>query len=89
MNLLAPIFPVESGSGSEVSQRLPKLLAEYIQYHRVEGSTLDTLKHKNKELRPFIRQLEPQGHSLIAENVTLFDILGHLESLKLWGSSLS
>ena len=68
-----------------MTESLSKLLVAYIQYHRIEGSTQDTIKHKSKELRPFIRQLEAQGHSLIAGEVTLFDILGHLESLKVRG----
>ena len=79
---LEPIFSGERGARSEVNESLPKLLASYLQYHRIEGSTEATIKHKNKELRPFIHQLENEGHSLSAGDVSPFDILGHLEVMK-------
>ena len=68
-----------------MTQRLSSLLAAHLQYHSIEGSTEDTLKHKRKEIGLFLRYLEQQGHSMLPGDVTLFDVMGHLEELKLRG----
>ena len=72
-----------------MTQRLSDLLTAHLQYHSIEGSTEDTLKHKKKELRPFLRYLEEQGHSMLPGDVTLFDVMGHLEDLKLRGMAVT
>ncbi len=65
-----------------MTQRLPKTLEVYLQYHRVEGSTADTIRHKRKELGLFLRFLDQQGHSMLARDVTLFDVVAHLDYMK-------
>ena len=61
------------------------MFSAYLQYHSIEGSTEDTLKHKRKEIGPFLRHLEEQGHSMLPGDVTLFDVMSHLEAMKLRG----
>ena len=68
-----------------MTQSLHSLLSAHLQYHSIEGSTEDTLKHKKKEIGLFLRYLEKQGHSMLPGDVTLFDVMGHLEELKLRG----
>ncbi|MFQ6030630.1 MAG: tyrosine-type recombinase/integrase [Dehalococcoidia bacterium] len=68
-----------------MSQRLPELLQAYLRFHRVEGNTEDTIKFYRKEVRLFIRYLEDQGHSLLAHEVTAFDMMGHLEVMRAAG----
>ena len=69
-------------SDRNLTQCLRKSLENYLRYHRIEGSTADTLRDKKKDLGPFLNWLEQQGHTLIAQDLGMFDILGHLESLK-------
>ncbi len=80
-----PIFGAKASSALGEYKRLSSLLAAHLQYHSIEGSTEDTLKHKRKEIRPFLRYLEDQGHSMLPGDVTLFEVMGHLEELKLRG----
>ena len=72
-------------SDRNLTQCLRKSLENYLRYHRIEGSTADTLRDKKKDLGPFLNWLEQQGHTLDAHDLTMFDILGHLESLKARG----
>ena len=65
------------------------MFTAYLQYHSIEGSTEDTLKHKRKEIGPFLRQLDEQGHSMLPSDVTLFDVVAHLEAMKLRGLAAS
>ncbi|MFQ6029240.1 MAG: tyrosine-type recombinase/integrase [Dehalococcoidia bacterium] len=65
-----------------MNQRLPDLLQTYLRYHRVEGSTADTLIFYRKELGLFIRHLEAQGHSLLPQDVTAFDMMAYMEAMR-------
>ena len=63
-------------------QRLPEVLEFYLQYHHIEGSTEATISFYRRQVGPFIRWLEEQGHSLAPAEVTALHVLAHLESLK-------
>ncbi len=80
-----PIFGAKAAAALGQYQCLNFLFTAYLRYHRVEGSTDDTLKHKRKELRPFLRFLEEQGRSTLPGDVTHFDVMAHLEEMKLRG----
>lgn len=75
---LAPISESTRTPSTEVTQRLPQILDNYLRYHRIEGSTDSTLIHKKKELGAFVKWLASEGHSLAPEAVTIEDIEGHL-----------
>ena len=77
-----PIFLVKRGSRLALNESLSKLLTAYLQYHSIEGSTESTIKHKQKEIALFIRFLEAHDHSMVPGDVTLFDVMGHLEDMK-------
>ncbi len=89
MRELAPIFGAKASSALAVNQSLYKLLTAHLQYHSIEGSTESTLKHKRKEIGLFLRYLEANDHSMLPEDVTLFDIMGHLEDMKLRGLAVA
>ena len=72
-----------------MNESLSKLLTAYIQYHNIEGSTESTLKHKRKEISQFIRFLEAREHSMAPGGVTSFDVMGHLEDMKLRGLAVA
>ncbi len=80
-----PIFGIKAGSATATTQRLYSLLTAYLQYHSIEGSTEDTLKHHRRQIGTFLRYLEAQGHSMEPKDVNLFDVVGHLEHMKLNG----
>ena len=87
MHELEPIFGAKASAALGMTQRLHPLLSAHLQYHRIEGSTEDTLKQK--EIRPFLRSLEEQGHSMLPGDVTLFDVVAHLEEMKLRGLAVA
>lgn len=65
-----------------MSQSLHQLLKTYLQYHSIEGSTADTIRHKRKEIGLFLRHLEGLEHSMLAHEVTSFDVIAHLDQMK-------
>ena len=69
----------------EVNQRLYKILSAYVRSLNIEGCTEATLRHKRKENRLFLEFLEQQGHSMLAVDVSMFDVLAHLEDMKARG----
>ena len=85
MSVPAVIFGAKRGPRSEVYQRLPEVLDFYLQYHHIEGSTEATISFYHRQVGPFIKWLEEQGHSLVPDEVTPLHVLGHLESLKARG----
>ena len=82
MQVQEPIFGPKAGSAREEYKSLKSLLAAHLQYHGIEGSTQDTLKQKRKEIGAFLRYLEENDHSMLPGDVTLFDVVGHLEVMK-------
>ena len=84
-----PIFLARRDSRLTLNESLSKLLTTYLQYHSIEGSTESTIKHKRKEIAQFLRFLEAQGHSMTPGDVTLFDVIGHLEDMKLRGLAVA
>ena len=82
MQVSEPIFGPKAGSASGEYKSLRSLLLAHLQYHGIEGSTQDTIKHKRKEIGQFLRYLEENDHSMLPGDVTLFDIVGHLEVMK-------
>ena len=66
-----------------MTQRLQKILQDYLRYHRIEGSTEATVKFYAKELRLFLQDLE----KIDADCQTLTDlsslhVLQHLGSMR-------
>ena len=78
----APNIPVLSDSARDLTQRLPKTVENYLRYLRIESCTPATLSNKERQLYPFLKWLESQGHSMDALDLGMFDILGHLEYMK-------
>ena len=72
-----------------MNESLSRLHTFYLQYHSIEGSTQSTIKHKRTEIDQFVRFLEAQGHSMTPGGVTLFDVLAHLEDMKLRGLAVA
>lgn len=64
---------------------MPQILETYLQYHRVEGSTRDTIRAYRAEVGLFVRFLQGRGHSLVPGDVTSLDIIAHLEDMKVRG----
>ncbi len=64
------------------TNRLPQLVATYLQWQRVEGYTEATRRGYRVEIGLFVRFLEAHGHSLAAADVSPGDILNHLNDLK-------
>jgi len=62
--------------------RLYQTAKNYLRYLRVEGCTQATLRNKKHQLDPFLKWLESQGHSMEALDLGMFDVLGHLEYMK-------
>ena len=63
-----------------MTERLQELLDSYLRYHRIEGSTVATVKFYAKELGLFLRDLSPDCRTLA--DLTSFDILDHLGGIK-------
>ena len=63
-----------------MTERLQELLDSYLRYHRIEGSTVATVKFYAKELGLFLRDLSPDCRTLA--DLTSFDILDHLGGMK-------
>ena len=84
-----PIFLARRDSRLTLNESLSKLHTAYIQYHSIEGSTESTIKHKRTEIGQFTRFLEAQGHSMTPGDVTFFDVLAHLEEMKLRGLAVA
>ena len=81
-----PIFAPKANAATAHPKSLHELLSAHLQYHGIEGSTADTLKYKRKEIGPFLRELEAQGHSMLPGDVTLFDVIAHLGAMKARGA---
>ena len=84
-----PIFLARRDSRLTMNESLSRLHTFYLQYHSIEGSTESTVKHKRIEIDQFVRFLEAQGHSMTPGDVTLFDVLAHLEDMKLRGLAVA
>ena len=84
-----PIFLARRDSRLALNESLSKLLTAYLQYHSIEGSTESTIKHKRKEIAQFVRFLEAQEHSMMPGDVTLFDVMAHLEDMRLRGLAVA
>ena len=63
-----------------MTQRLQKILQDYLRYHRIEGSTEATVKFYAKELRLFLKDLDPACQTVA--DLTRFHVLEHLSAMR-------
>ena len=73
----------KADSALGMTQRLQKILQDYLRYHRIEGSTEATVKFYTKELRLFLEDLErinPDCQTL--PDLSSLDVLQHLGSMR-------
>ena len=59
-------------SDGSLTQCLHKSLENYLRYHRIQGSTADTLRDKKKDLGPFLNWLEQQVHKFQPQSPATF-----------------
>ena len=64
-----------------MSQSLQQLVKTYVQYHSIERSTADTIRHKRTEIGLFLLHPEGLEHKLTHE-VTFLDVIAHLDQMK-------
>ena len=63
-----------------MTEELQEVLVSYLRYHRIEGSTVATVKFYAKELGLFLRDLTPACRTLA--DLTHFHIVDHLGGMK-------
>ena len=67
----------------EMSQRLHKILEDYLQYHRIEGHTQATVKFYAKEVGLFLKDLEKTDpHCQTLPDLSSAHVLQHLGSMR-------
>ena len=80
MDVTAVTTGLKAGAALGMTGRLWEAYASYLWHHRVEGHTEDTVKFYGKELRLFLRDLDPSCEFLYG--LSPLDVLTHLGSMR-------
>ena len=80
MDVKAVTTGCKAGAALGMTGRLREALDSYPRYHRIEGSTDSTIRFYSKEVRLFLKDLDPGCQTL--EDLTPLHVLEHLGSMK-------
>ena len=80
MDVTAVTTGPKAGAALGMSQRLPEVQEYYLHYHHIEGSTEATIKFYAKELRLFLKELDPACETVA--DLKRFHVIQHLGSMR-------
>jgi integrase/recombinase XerD len=80
MDVKAVTTGLKAGAALGMTGRLREVLDNYLRYHRIEGSTDDTVRFYSKEIRLFFKDLVPGCETV--QDLTPLHVLDHLGSMK-------
>ena len=80
MDVKAVTTGLKAGAALGMTGRLREVLDNYLRYHRIEGSTDDTVRFYSKEIRLFFKDLDPGCETV--QDLTPLHVLEHLGAMK-------
>ena len=80
MDVTAVTTGRKAGAALGMTGRLREALDNYLLYHRIESSTDATIKFYAKEVRLFLKDVDPDCQTL--QDLTPLHVLKHLASMK-------